>query len=66
MIWDLRVMADRVRPKGHGPHRYFFKLRALDLETVDLSRQTKRAELLAAIKGHVLAEAQYMGRFERR
>lgn len=53
-------------PKGHGPHRYFFKLSALDLETLDLSRQTKRPELLAAIEGHVLAEAQYMGRFERR
>jgi hypothetical protein len=26
----------------------------------------KRAEILQAVKGHTLAEAQYMGRFERK
>ena len=50
-------------PKG-GPHRYFFKLFALDMHTLGLGAGVKRPELLAAIKGHVLGEAQYMGRFQ--
>ena len=53
-------------PKGHGPHRYFFRLSALDVATLGLSPGARRADLLEAIKGHVLAEAQYMGRFERK
>jgi len=52
-------------PKG-GPHRYFFKLHALDTHTLGLPAGVKRAELLKALQGHVLAEAQYMGRFQRR
>jgi Raf kinase inhibitor-like YbhB/YbcL family protein len=52
-------------PKGR-PHRYFFKLQALDVHTLGLGAGIQRAELLRAIKGHVLAEAQYIGRFERR
>jgi Raf kinase inhibitor-like YbhB/YbcL family protein len=53
-------------PKGHGPHRYFFRLSALNVPTIGLPAGAKRAQVLEAMKGHVLAEAQYMGRFERR
>jgi Raf kinase inhibitor-like YbhB/YbcL family protein len=53
-------------PKGHGPHRYFFKLYALDVHTLGLPDRVKRPELLEALKNHVLAEAQTMGKFERR
>jgi Raf kinase inhibitor-like YbhB/YbcL family protein len=52
-------------PKG-GPHRYFFKLHALDVHTLGLGAGIPRAELLRAIKGHVLAETQLMGRYQRR
>jgi Raf kinase inhibitor-like YbhB/YbcL family protein len=52
-------------PKGR-PHRYFFKFSALDMHTLGLGAGIPRAEFLRAIKGHVLGEAQYMGRFERR
>ncbi len=52
-------------PKG-GPHRYFFKLAALDVHTLGLPAGARRGELLQALKGHVLAEAQYMGRFQRK
>jgi Raf kinase inhibitor-like YbhB/YbcL family protein len=52
-------------PKGHGPHRYFFRLYALEVHTLGLPSGVKRAELLQALKGHILAEAQTMGRFER-
>ncbi len=53
-------------PKGHGPHRYFFKLYALDTETLDLRAGAKRADLDRALRNHTIAEAQYMGRYERR
>lgn len=48
-----------------GPaHRYFFRLYALDAETKVKPRATKQ-QLLDAIKGHILAEAQLMGRYKR-
>jgi Raf kinase inhibitor-like YbhB/YbcL family protein len=53
-------------PKGHGPHRYFFKLFALDVATLGLRAKSRRADVDHALQGHVLAAAQYMGRFERR
>lgn len=53
-------------PRGHGPHRYFFKLYALGVERLELREGARRAELDRALQGQVLAEAQYMGRYERR
>jgi Raf kinase inhibitor-like YbhB/YbcL family protein len=46
------------------PHRYFFKLYALDAATGLKARATKQ-QLLEAIKGHILAEAEFMGRYKR-
>jgi Raf kinase inhibitor-like YbhB/YbcL family protein len=51
-------------PSGHGPHRYFFRLYALD-EDLDLSPGASREELDAAIEGHVLESAELMGTYER-
>ena len=48
-----------------GRHRYFFKLYALDAVLGPLSDRTK-AGLLAAMKGHVLEEAQMVGTYEKR
>lgn len=53
-------------PRGHGPHRYFFKLYALSAASVGLPAGARRADLDRAMKGKILAEAQYMGRYERR
>lgn len=47
-----------------GTHRYFFKLYALDAPTNLRPRATKQ-QLLDAMKGHILAEAQLMGRYKR-
>lgn len=48
-----------------GPaHRYFFKLYALDT-TLDLGDGAKRAQLERAMRGHILAEAELMGRYQR-
>jgi Raf kinase inhibitor-like YbhB/YbcL family protein len=50
-------------PPG-GMHRYFFKLYALDRKLGLPAGKTKQ-ELLDAMRGHVLAEAQLMGRYGR-
>jgi len=50
-------------PKGK-PHRYFFKLYALDV-VVDLLPGTTKAQLMDAMKGHILAEGNLMGKYGR-
>ncbi len=47
-----------------GRHRYFHKLYALDTSLGDRGTLAK-TKLLAAIEGHVLAEAQLVGTYER-
>jgi hypothetical protein len=51
-------------PPGSGPHRYFFKLYALDAK-LDLKPGATKKQLLAAMKGHVLEEGQLVGVYER-
>lgn len=51
-------------PYGHGPHRYVFKLYALDDE-LPLPPGARKGELERAMKGHILAQAETIGRFER-
>jgi Raf kinase inhibitor-like YbhB/YbcL family protein len=46
------------------PHRYFFKLYALDAK-IDLKAGANRNELERAMKGHVLAQTELMGRYGR-
>ncbi len=46
------------------PHRYFFKLYALDAPTGLQPRATKQ-QLLKAIESHVLGEAETIGRYKR-
>ena len=48
-----------------GRHRYFHKLYALDTVLPDL-RQPTKAQLEAAMRGHVLAEAQLVGLYQKR
>jgi len=50
-------------PPG-GTHRYFFKLYALDA-ALGLKPGITKDQLLTAMKGHILAEAQLMGTYRR-
>jgi Raf kinase inhibitor-like YbhB/YbcL family protein len=47
-----------------GRHRYFHKLYALDTVLLHLGKPTK-AQLEQAMKGHVIAEAQLIGLYQR-
>jgi hypothetical protein len=64
-------ISDFRRPGYGGPcppsgvHRYYFKVYALDT-MLDLPSSTRKADLLKAMKGHILAEGQLMGKYSRR
>jgi hypothetical protein len=48
-----------------GRHRYFHKLYALDTPLPDLGRPAK-AQLEQAMRGHVLAQAELVGTYEKK
>lgn len=51
-------------PPPGKPHRYFFKLYALD-SILELKPGARKSEVERAMKGHVLAQGQLMGRYQR-
>ncbi len=51
-------------PPAGKPHRYYFKLYALDRK-LDLKTGATKAEVEAAMKGHILGQTQIMGRYGR-
>jgi hypothetical protein len=51
-------------PPPGKPHRYFFRLYALDT-VLSLPALARRRDVDSAMKGHVLAQAELMGTFER-
>ncbi|MBN1417282.1 MAG: YbhB/YbcL family Raf kinase inhibitor-like protein [Planctomycetes bacterium] len=52
-------------PPGHGVHHYYFRLYALGV-ALDLKPGATKAQLLKAMKGHVLAEGELIGTYERK
>jgi Raf kinase inhibitor-like YbhB/YbcL family protein len=52
-------------PPGHGVHHYHFHLYALDTPLHAGPGLTKE-QLLAAMRGHILAESELVGTYERR
>lgn len=51
-------------PKGK-PHRYFFKLYALDT-ILNIASCASKADLEKAMKGHILGQGQLIGLYERK
>jgi hypothetical protein len=51
-------------PPPGKPHRYFFRLFALDT-VLNLRAPARRTDVDSAMKGHILAQAELMGTFER-
>lgn len=50
-------------PPGHA-HRYFFRIYALDTK-LNLPSKSPKGDLKKAMKGHILAEAEVMGTYQR-
>jgi len=47
-----------------GAHRYFFKIYALDTE-LNLRSASTKDDVVKAMDGHVIAEGQLMGKYQR-
>lgn len=52
-------------PPGHGVHHYYFKTYALDTE-LGLKPGASKDQLLKAMEGHVLAQGELVGTYERK
>jgi Raf kinase inhibitor-like YbhB/YbcL family protein len=50
---------------GSGVHRYFFRLFALD-DILDLEPGATHSQVSAKMKGHILAQAELMGTYEKK
>ncbi len=51
-------------PPPGKPHRYFFKLYALDTK-LDLPPKVTKSQVEAKLKGHILGETQIIGKYGR-
>lgn len=61
--WGTNGYRGPCPPRGK-PHRYFFRLYALDT-TLDLRPGASKQQVLAAMKGHILAQAEFYGLYQR-
>ena len=52
-------------PPGHGVHHYHFHLYALD-KALDIKPEMQKEQVLDAIHGHILAEGELVGTYERK
>jgi hypothetical protein len=52
-------------PPAGKPHRYFFKIYALDTVLHHLESGATKQELLSAMNNHILAEGHLMGKYQR-
>ena len=51
-------------PPPGRPHRYLFKVFALDTK-LSLTPKARKSDLLKAMQGHILAQGELMGKFGR-
>jgi Raf kinase inhibitor-like YbhB/YbcL family protein len=51
-------------PPSGKPHRYFFKLYALDAK-LELNPGASKKDVESAMQGHIFAQGEYMGRYSR-
>jgi Raf kinase inhibitor-like YbhB/YbcL family protein len=53
-------------PRGHGPHRYRFRLLALDVTKLEVGAKPTVAQILERVEPHVLGSSVLTGQYERR
>lgn len=51
-------------PKGHGYHRYFFRLFAIS-SLLSIKENATRESLLNAMEGKIIEQSEFMGRYKR-
>lgn len=51
-------------PPSGKPHRYFFKLYALDTK-LSLGKEATKKEVVEAMQGHIISEAKIVGFYQR-
>jgi len=52
------------KPPPGKPHRYFFKIYALDLPVLNLPEGSSKAEVEKEIQGHILEKAEIVGIYQ--
>jgi Raf kinase inhibitor-like YbhB/YbcL family protein len=62
--WRTVGYRGQAPPKGHGTHHYHFRLYALDAALQAAAGLDKNA-LLGLMKGHILAQAELVGTYQR-
>jgi Raf kinase inhibitor-like YbhB/YbcL family protein len=63
--WNELGWGGPLPPPGHGVHHYHFRVYALDTHLQMMAGATKE-QLLSAIQGHVVAEGELVGTYERK
>ena len=63
--WGAPGYRGPMPPPGHGVHRYFIKIFALEKE-VELGPGATKEALLDAIQKHVMTKAELVGTYERK
>ncbi len=61
----MRRFIGAAPPPGHGQHRYFFVVHAVDVESLGLDEQTTPALLGFTLFSHTLGRATIVGRYEQ-
>ena len=62
--WNTLGYRGPAPPPGSGPHHYHFNLYALDAQ-LELPDSLDKNSLLAAMKGHIVGQAELVGTYER-
>lgn len=62
---SMRRYIGAAPPKGHGPHRYFIAVHAVDVEELDLSESATPAFLGFQLYSHAVARALIHGTHEQ-
>ena len=52
-------------PPGHGTHHYNIRVYALDVDSLPLDKGTTGATLMFMMRGHILAQGELTGIYER-
>ncbi|HZD69409.1 MAG TPA: YbhB/YbcL family Raf kinase inhibitor-like protein [Actinomycetes bacterium] len=62
----LRQYLGAAPPEGHGPHHYFFVVRAVDTDSLEMVNEDSTPAMLEFIlSGHTLARGTIMATFQR-